>query len=277
METTDIIGVVFVVLGIIFYLALGTRLYRSYKVSEKKQTLYLSLLLLFGGLALLLLTLEQLVLLVNADPLDSQTISDAISIFNYSTIDVFWVGFLFASLAWITSGLAIVSANFFTQSFFPESNKKLVLIPIILIFAYLILIISSPFYYEYNGSDWSPSHDASTTFILWILFLIPLWTVSFLFLYLSISLKRKGTPAWRRVGWFFFSQVILSIGFTIEVLSPSSFTTFFDSIGMTVELLLNDSLWSISARFMIMIYAILMWIAVYTPNWAKGWLGASKS
>ncbi|MHA1978018.1 MAG: hypothetical protein ACW98F_15450 [Candidatus Hodarchaeales archaeon] len=277
METTDIIGIIFVVLGIIFYLALGTRLYRSYKVSEKKQTLYLSLLLLFGGLALLLLTLEQLVLLTNAEEASSQTIADAISIFQYSNIDVFWVGFLFASLAWITSGLAIISANFFTQSFFPDSNKKLLLIPILLITAYLVLIITSPFYFEYNGSDWSPNHDAATTFILWILFLVPLWTVSFLFLYLSVSLKRKGASAWRRVGWFFLSQVILSIGFTIEVLSPSSFTTFFDSVGISLELLLNDSLWSISARFMIMIYAVLMWIAVYTPNWAKGWLGASKS
>ena len=275
METTDIIGVVFVVLGILFYLALGTRLYRSYKVSGKKQTLYLSLLLLFGGLALLLLTLEQLVLLTNAEESMSQTIDDAISIFQYSNIDVFWVGFLFASLAWITSGLAIVAANFFTQSFFPDSNKKLLLIPILLIAAYLILIITSPFYFEYSGSDWSPSHDASTTFILWILFLVPLWTVSFLFLYLSVSLKRKGAIAWRRVGWFFISQAILSIGFTIEILSPSSFTTFFEF--SAIELLLNDSLWSISARFMIMIYAVLMWIAVYTPNWAKGWLGASKS
>jgi hypothetical protein len=27
---------------------------------------------------------------------------------------------------------------------------------------------------------------------------------------------------------------------------------------------------------MIMSYALLMWLAMYTPNWAKGMLGTSK-
>ncbi len=275
MEPVDIVGVVFIILGIIFYLALGIRLYRSYKDSEKKQTLYLSLLLIFGGMALLSLTLEQVILLVNADPLDSQTVDDAISILKYSEIDVFWVAFMFATLAWITSSMAIIAANFFTQSFFPESNKRLLLIPIILMVGFLLLLTLSPFYYEYVEGDWSPNHDASTTFLKWILFLIPLWTISFLFLYLSVSLKRKGVIAWRRVGWFFMSQVILSIGFTIEILNPGTITTFLDSLNINIDLLLNKALWAVSSRFMVMMYPILMWIAVYTPNWAKGLLGVS--
>ncbi len=270
MDTIDIIGVVFVILGIIFWLILGTRLFRSYRRTEKKQTLYLSLLLLFGGFALIFLTLEQLSLLIYADPADTQVLADALSILRFSEINsVFLIGFLFAVMAWISSGMALIAANYFTQSFFPDSNKKLLIIPIGLIAAWLIIQIFSPFYFEYKTS-WSPSVDLSTTFILWILFLIPLWTVAILFFYLSFSLKRKGNIAWRRVGWLFFSQTILSIGFTIEILNPSTFTPLFT--GFFGE----DAIWSLSSRFMIMSYALLMWVAMYTPNWAKGILGASK-
>jgi hypothetical protein len=275
MEPVDIVGVVFVILGIVFYLALGIRLYKSYKVSEKKQTLYLSLLLIFGGMALLSLTLEQVILLVNADPLDSQTVDDALSILQHSEIDVFWVAFIFATIARLTSSIAIIAANYFTQSFFPESNKKLLLIPIVLMIAFWLLVTFSPFYFEYVEGDWSPNNDASTTFLTWILFLIPLWSISILFLYLSVSLKRKGVIAWRRVGWFFMSQVILSIGFTIEILNPGTITTFFDNLNINIDLLLNKAFWAVSSRFMVMIYPILMWVAVYTPDWAKGFLGVS--
>jgi len=115
MDTIDLIGVVFVVLGIIFWLILGTRLFRSYKRTEKKQTLYLSLLLLLGGLALAFLTLEQLSLLIYADPADSQVLADALSILQFSELNsVFLLGFLFAVMAWISSSVAIIAANYFT-------------------------------------------------------------------------------------------------------------------------------------------------------------------
>ena len=73
------------------------------------------------------------------------------------------------------------------------------------------------------------------------------------------------------------SQAVLSIGFTIEILNPSAFTELFQSLGITFDLLMNETLWSLSARFMIMMYPLLMWVAFFTPNWAKGMLGASKT
>ncbi len=276
MEFTEILGIIFVVLGIIFYFILGTRLFLSYQQSEKKQTLYLSLLLLLGGLALLSLTLEQLVLRFYVEESVTQ-MAESLTIFQFSEIDVFYVAFLFAALAWLTSGLAIISANIFTLSFFPERDKKLLLIPIFLMFLWFVILVTAPFQYISTGSDWSPEHESVTNAITAVLSLIPLWTVPFLFLYLAFSLKRKNVSTWRRVGWLFITQVILSIGFTIEILNPSAFTTFFSDIGMNFDLLLNETVWSLSSRFMIMIYAVLMWIAFYTPNWAKGWLGASRS
>ena len=272
MDTIDIIGIIFVVLGIIFWLILGTRLFRSYRRTEKKQTLYLSILMLLGGCALIFLTLEQLSLLLNAQETDSQVLADALSILQFSEIDsVFLIGFIFAVLAWIASGIALVSANYFTQSFFPNSSKKLLAVPILSIIGWLTILIFSPFYFEYANGGWSPYHDTFTTFMKWVLFLVPLWTIVILFLYLTISLKRKSNIAWRRVAWLFFSQVVLSIGFTIEILNPNTFTQ------QLTGFLANEAIWSLSSRFMIMSYAILMWIAMFTPNWAKGMLGASRT
>ena len=274
MEFTDILGIVFVVLAVIFYLIIGTRLFRSYRRSEKKQTLYLSLLLLLGGLALLSLTIEQLVLRIYA----TVDMPDPLTIFQFTNIDVYYVGFIFAAIAWVTSSIAIVSANFFTQSFFPESNKKLLLIPILLMTSYLVIIITAPFQFVSSGSDWTPEHDLLINAVVAVLFLVPLWTVAILFLYLSISLKRKNLVAWRRVGWLFMSQAVLSIGFTIEILNPDAFIGFFTGTFLgSIDLLMSKTLWTLTSRFMIMIYAVLMWIAFFTPNWAKGLLGASKT
>ena len=278
MEFADILGKGFIVLGVIFFLTLGTRLFRSYRRSERKQTLYLSLLLLLGGCALLSLTLEQLVLTIYVDEtVITEMPQGMITIFEFTEPDVFFLAFILAAAAWLTSGTAIISANFFTQSFFPESNRKLLLVPILLIAAWLVIMTTAPFEFVYTGSDWSPEHEPMINAISAFLFLIPLWTVAILFLYLSISLKRKNLTAWRRVGWLFMSQAVLSIGFTIEVLNPSAFIDFFQGIGITLDLLMSETAWTLASRFMIMIYAILMWIAFYTPNWAKGMLGASQS
>jgi hypothetical protein len=268
----EILGIVFVVLGIIFYETLGVRLFRSYRRSERRQTLYISLLLILGGLALLSLTLEQLLLRFSV-PEGITQMDVASTIFEFAELESYWlVGFIFAALAWLTSGLAIISANYFTQSFFPESNKKLLIIPIFLMVTWFLIMFTAPFQFMSTGSDWSPVHSDMINAVNAVLFLVPLWTVAILFLYLSISLKRRNVIAWRRVAWLFFSQAILSIGFTIEVLNPDAFVGFF-----TGTFLHNETLWVLGSRFMIMIYAVLMYIAFYTPNWAKGMLGASKT
>ncbi len=267
MEPINLVGIVFVLIGIVLWIVLGIKLFFSYQRTEKKQTLYLSLLLIFGGLGMLSLLVEQVILLAAADPVD---IPPFMSILEYQETNIFWLGFMAATIAWIASALGIIWANFFTHSFFPEANKRILIIPIILITVYLILIISSPFEFTFSGTDWSPEHAPDLNVILWILFFIPLWTVAFLFLYLTISLKRKGSSTWRRLFWIFITQTLLSIGFTVEILNPSFFTSLL-SLPSSYEGII-----SAISRFLLMIYPLLMWIGVYTPNWAKSKLGVSN-
>ena len=106
--------------------------------------------------------------------------------------------------------------------------------------------------------------------VLWILFFIPLWIVVFLFFYLTISLYRRGSPAWRRLFWIFISQTLLSLAFTIEVLNPATLT------GILTLLQGYEGYIAAISRFFLMIYPVLMWIGVLTPNWAKGMLGVTS-
>ncbi|MHA1972706.1 MAG: hypothetical protein ACTSW1_06930 [Candidatus Hodarchaeales archaeon] len=275
MDVLHLLGLAFVAIAIVLWITLGIRLIFSYKKSQKPQTLYLALLFLFGGIAMAFLAIEQGILLTSADPALSPT--PYYSILKFTEINnIFLIGYLGAAMAWIFSSSAIIAVNFFTHSFFPGTSKKVLIAPIVLISVYLIIIILAPFSYSFNGTDWSPDHEASTNFILWILFLIPLWIVVLLFLYLSIQLKRRGVSTWRRLFWIFASQFLLSFSFTVEILNPSAFTALIASLGINIELLLTEALWSTGSRFGMMIYPILMWIGVFTPDWAKGKLGVSS-
>jgi len=100
--------------------------------------------------------------------------------------------------------------------------------------------------------------------------------VTFLFFYLSISLLRRGSPTWRRLFWIFIAQTLLSIGYTVEILNPPVFTGLINEVGIQISLLLSEAFWSTGSRFLMMIYPLLMWIGVFTPNWAKGLLGVSS-
>ncbi len=267
MDPVNLLGIIFVVIGIVLWIVLGIRLFFSYQRTEKKQTMYLSLLLIFGGFGMLSLLVEQVILIAAADPAE---IPPFMSILEYQETNIFWLGFIAASLAWITSALGIIWANFFTHSFFPDANKRILIIPIGLIAIYLVLIITSPFQWVVSGTDWSPEHAPDAYAVILSLFFIPLWTVAILFLYLTISLKRKGTTAWRRLFWIFITQTLLSIGFTVEILNPAFFTSLLSLPSS------YDGIISAMSRFLLMIYPILMWIGVFTPNWAKSKLGVSN-
>ncbi|WP_455143523.1 hypothetical protein [Candidatus Hodarchaeum mangrovi] len=275
MEPLELLGVGFVTISIILWILLGIKLILSYRRSPKPQTLSLALVLIFGGIAMLFLATEQILLLTGADPTIGST--PIYEILSFSEIpNIFLLAFFAAALAWISSGLAIILMNFFTLSFFPDTSKKILIAPILVITLYLTIIIFSPFQFAYTGSDWSPEHDITTNFILWILFLFPLWIVTLLFFYLSISLLRQNSPTWRRLFWIFIAQTLLSIGFTVEILNPPAFTGLINDLGIQIALFLSDAFWSTSSRFLMMIYPLLMWIGVFTPNWAKGMLGVSS-
>ncbi|MFX0212061.1 MAG: hypothetical protein ACFFDT_39175 [Candidatus Hodarchaeota archaeon] len=180
-DPIELLGVVFIAIGIILFLSFGLRLLLSYKRTEKKQTLYLALEFIFGGLGMFFLLIEQVILMLSVEVIATtpELVTDPPippmqSIFQYSDIDVFSVGWAGAALAWISSGIAIIAAVFFVVSFFPELGRKYLIPPIVLILIYLVVILVSPFQWHFSGSDWSPEHDPTINIINWILFFIPL-------------------------------------------------------------------------------------------------------
>ncbi|MFW9904997.1 MAG: hypothetical protein ACFFFH_11735 [Candidatus Thorarchaeota archaeon] len=240
----DLLGIAVVIIAIILFLLLGIYLLNSYRRTKRNTTLYMSLILLFGCLALLSLALEQVILIASdvtqADAPEKKSFLQ----YGFQEIDVFWLSYFFAFIAWVTSASAILSACFFTQSFFSNKYQKLLIIPAIMLALWVIVYTAAPFQWTEIAGDWQPQHDPEYE-ILGYLFLFPnLWMIVLLFFYLSISLYKRGVPRWKQTLILAVGQAFLSLGFTIEIIN------------------IQDPLISLFARFAIMIYPVVAWIGL---------------
>ncbi|MFX1506382.1 MAG: hypothetical protein ACFFDC_09730 [Promethearchaeota archaeon] len=243
-DPIDLLGIVVVVIAIILFLLLGIYLLNSYRRTKRNTTLFMSLILLFGCLALISLALEQVVLIASdvtqADAPDKKSFLA----FGFDEINVFWLSYLFAFIAWVTSASAILSACFFTQSFFSDKYKKFLVIPAIMLALWVIVYTVAPFQWTEIAGDWQPQHDPEFE-ILGYLFLFPnLWMIVLLFFYLTISLYRRGVPRWKQTLILAVGQAFLSLGFTIEIIN------------------IQDPLISLLARIAIMMYPVVAWIGL---------------
>ncbi|MFX1516230.1 MAG: hypothetical protein ACFFC6_07975 [Promethearchaeota archaeon] len=243
-DPIDLLGIIVVVLAIILFLLLGIYLLNSYRRTKRNTTLYMSLILLFGCLALTSLALEQ-VILIASDVTEAEAPPHKSFLeFGFDEIDVFWLAYFFAFIAWVTSATAILSACFFTQSFFSDKYKKLLIIPAIMLVLWIFVYTAAPFHWVDIEGDWQPQHDPEFE-ILGYLFLFPnLWMIVLLFFYLTISLYRRGVPRWKQTLILAIGQTLLSLGFTIEI------------INVQIPIV------SLFARIAIMIYPIVAWIGL---------------
>lgn len=240
----DLLGIIFVVIAVILFLLLGLYLLNSYRRTKRNTTFYMSLLLLFGCLALVSLALEQVVLIASGLTMDDAPEKKSFLAFSFNEIDVFWVALLLAVIAWVTSASAILSANFFTQSFFSEKYKKLLIIPAIMLALWVIVYTAAPFQWIEIAGDWQPQHDDFFEIVGYIFLFPNLWMVVLLFFYLTLSLYRRGVPRWKQTFVLAIGQAFLSIGFTVEIIN------------------VQDPIISLIARFAIMIYPIIVWIGL---------------
>lgn len=241
---TDILGVIFVVIAVVLYLLLGLYLLNSYRKTKREPTLYLSLILLFGCLALVSLVIEQL-LLITSEVTEAQAPPHkSFLAFGVNEIDVFWLALLFAFIAWVTSASATLSACFFTQSFLLERYKKLLIIPAVMLALYVAVLVIAPFHWEEIAGDWQPTHDDIYVLIAYFLLFPNLWMVVILFFYLTFSLYRKGIPRWKQTFILAIGQSLLSLGYTVEIVN------------------IPDPYISLIARFAIMIYPIVIWFGL---------------
>ncbi|UCE14299.1 MAG: hypothetical protein JSV04_03760, partial [Candidatus Heimdallarchaeota archaeon] len=142
---TDLLGIVVVVIAIILFLLLGLYLLNSYRRTKRNTTLYMSLILLFGCLALVSLALEQVILIASDLTGDDAPEMKSFLVYSFAEINVFWLAYSFAFIAWVTSAAAILSACFFTQSFLADKYKKLLIIPAIMLAFWVAVYTAAPF------------------------------------------------------------------------------------------------------------------------------------
>ena len=251
----DLIGVVFVVIAVILFLLLGIHLLLSYRKNKREATLYMSLILIFGAGALIFLVLEQLILIAsNVVASDAPEFKSYLE-YSFNDIDVFWIAYLCACGAYLTSALAILSALFFTQSFLPEKYNKLIIIPTIMLTLYVIILVITPFEWIEVVGDWQPNHESGTDLIVNLLLFPNLYAIVVLFAYLVITLYKKGIPRWKQTLVLAIGQLFLSIGYTVEIIN------------------IPDPTITLIARFAIMLYPIIMWLGFTPPNWFKRIIG----
>ena len=249
-DPIDLLNIIIVVIAIILFLLLGLYLLNSYRRTRRNTTLYMSLLLLFGSLALLSLALEQVVLIASDVTQADAPAKKSFLVYRFDEINVFWLAYFFAFIAWVTSAIAILSACFFTQSFFADKYKKFLIIPAIMLTLWVLVYTAAPFEWQYVEGDWQPQHDdlfldIIPYEILGYIFLFPnLWMIVLLFFYLTVSLYRRGVPRWKQTLILAIGQVLLSLGFTIEIIN------------------IQIPIVSLFARFAIMIYPIVAWIGL---------------
>ncbi|MFW9856012.1 MAG: hypothetical protein ACFFFG_13235 [Candidatus Thorarchaeota archaeon] len=255
----ELLGVIFVVIAVILFLLLGISLFLSYRRSRRQSTLYISLILLFGAGALVSLVLEQIILIVSdVTQADAPTLK-AFWQYSLDEISTFWIAYAFAILAWITSASAVLSGVFFTQSFFPEDSffakKWLLIIPTIMLILYVLTLAYAPFEWIEVAGDWQPTHEATFVLIAYILLFPNLWMIVLLFLYLTFSLFRRGTPRWKQTLVLALGQFFLSLGYTVEIVN------------------VPDPTISLIARAVIAMYPIVMYFGFTPPNWFKRFIG----
>ncbi|MFX0185595.1 MAG: hypothetical protein ACFE95_21130, partial [Candidatus Hodarchaeota archaeon] len=119
----SILGVIFLIIAITTFYFLGIRLILIFMKTNRIQTLYLSLIFIFGGTAIVFLVLEQIILLHPS--VDRTPIPTVRSFFQYNDINVFWVAYLFAIVAYISSAISIFLLSVFTLTFFRNRSKKI--------------------------------------------------------------------------------------------------------------------------------------------------------
>lgn len=240
----DVLGLAFGAIAVVLFLLLGLYLLNSYRKSRRDSTLYMSLILLFGCLALISLVIEQLLLRSSGVTAAEAPPMKSFLEFSANEIDVFWLAYLFAVLAWVTSGTAILSACFFTQSFYSEKYRKLLIIPALMLAGWVLINTAAPFQWTEIIGDWQPDHDPILEIIAYLLLFPNLWMIVLLFFYLTFSLYRRGIPRWKQIIVLAFGQTFLSLGFTVEILN------------------IQDPIISMLARFAIMIYPIVTYFGL---------------
>lgn len=245
------------VLAIFAWLYGFYKVYMSYRQTEKKQSLYFSLALLFGGLAIIFLAMELTTLQIFLDNTLTKRGGDyvgtTVPILNMNSADL---GAYFSYIAVIMSAVAILMFDSFSMSFF-ENKMKYLIIPILLVLAYVGL-----YFYpnipgiqlNKSGTDFNPYHTPETDALLVALFILPVFFPAIIF-FISAIQTRGNKYNFRRSFVLALLSIMLGIGYTIEIVGGEAYL-------------------SVIGRIFILLYPYLTWSVLQSSKYVRKILGA---
>ena len=249
-----ILSSIIAILAIFAWLYGFYKVYSNYKETQKKQTLYFSLGLLFGGLGVVFLALELTTLqLFDAGTVAGQNYIGKTVAYGLNSADL---GAYFSYIAVVVSAIAIFMFDAFAIGFF-ENKSKFLIIPFILLVAYVVV-----YFYpnipvialNSTATDYNPSHTGYTDTIIVGLFLIPLFFPALIFL-LSAIQARSNKYNFRRSLVLSLLQILIGVGYTIEIVGGPDY-------------------YSVIGRLFILFYPYLTWNVLRNSNWVRRILGA---
>jgi hypothetical protein len=252
--TITLLGSLIAFLAIFAWLYGFYKVYQNYKESGKKQSFFFSIGLLFGGLAIIFLALE----LLTFQLFDDNTIQGATYVGKeiYGGINSYDAGLTFGIIAASLSVVSILAFDAFALSFF-ENKQKYLIFPIVLMILYIIIYIflSNPIVKLNDaGTDYDITRSADFELIMFGLFMFPLFLPSIVFLMSAIQV-RGNKFNFRRSLALCFLQVMIGVGFTIEIVGGEDFM-------------------SIISRLMILLYPVSTWSVLQANRFVKKILGA---
>lgn len=222
------LGSIFAVLAIPVWLFVARQLYKSYKENERKTTKYLSFGLVFGAIAVLFLALETVFLQIfDSGTLEGTKYVPSVVIAGYNSAEF---ALLFAYLALGFSAVAIFYFDMFSLSFFEKRWARLLpLILGVLLILYVLVFFFTPNEWRANalGTDFDLEHFGYTS-ILFYLFVIPLIAPVIVLTVSTFQVRSQSTYAFRRTLLITFAQLLLTLGYLVEILGTEIFHTTFD-------------------------------------------------
>ncbi len=251
-----LLSVLFIFFAVFLWIAVGLRLYLSYREKGHRQSLYLSLFFISATLGIVFLIGEQVVyLLEDLDNMTTfQTILELIN--DQGTNSPYVVSFVSAVIAVFFSAVALTFINLFALSF-QEGREKWLSIIIILLAIYLAIFAFMPFKFVAIEGDWQPQRTSEIELAFIMLLIIPVF-FSVLFLF-YVTLKSKSSvggwnPQVKRLAFITVAQFILSTSYMIEILNL-------------------PTIFSLLSRFGFLLYGVMMYLAFIQPTFFKKWLG----
>lgn len=214
----------FAILAVPFYFGCSYLLIKKKQLAQDPQTRWLVILFIMAGTAVALLILEQILLEIYF-PLHQYPLGPHPGLQNELIAQL---ARLIISTAVFASAAAILANIMFILHFLEEKFLKIRYLLGLWAFIYTYLYFVLPFVWVRKTDVWDYSHVGFNWLIISLL-VIPVFINFGFFLRLLIRItKNEGTKSrnFKRAFLFTVGQLIISIGYTIQILSPNIISIF---------------------------------------------------